>query len=230
MNDEFRKIRDQPTQSLRNIPALGRVLMVGAVPDADGRLSMTDSSLLRYGLEPLRDKGLPILPDEQLDVTIMNKAAVFGGRDFLTEEGVEADIVILCNIAHKFDQEEYASTQISLIRSYLMSLPQLGHHELSQKHWEPGIWAQKIKETRAKIVMSYGVDSMPLEEVTPDGYFQARQVSRSDVAPKYLLNQQFVIELPFSQWPHLHPALNRFLIDTQFNDMPVEVDTEPGPG
>ena len=87
MNDDFRKVIALG-EPLLTIPALKRVLMVGAVTEADGSLSLPDRSLLRYGLEPLRETGLPVVSDEEIEVEVMNKAAVFGGRRGANDQGV----------------------------------------------------------------------------------------------------------------------------------------------
>ncbi len=229
MNDDFRKVRALG-EPLVTIPALKRVLMVGAVTEADGSLSLTDRSLLRYGLEPLRETGLPVVSDEEIEVEVMNKADIFGARDFLAEDGVQADIVILCNIPHKLDRQEYQDSHRSLTGSFVMGVEQLGHHELSSRHWDPGIWARKIKETRAKVVISYGSDSMPLEEITPPGYFHSRQLKTMPSSGLYLMDSAFVVNLPFSQWVNSHPALNKFVVESQFSDMPIDDLSEPGFG
>lgn len=215
---------------LIDIPPLSRVLMVGAVRQPDGELSLTDRNLLRFGLQPLRDTGLPVAPDEEIALEVMNKADVFGGRDFLAESGVEADVVILCNIPHKMDRFEYENTHGTLRDSFVMGVEQLGHHELSPKHWDRDIWARKLKETGAKVIVSYGSDSMPLEEVMPDGYFHAKRLKTMPSSGLYVMDSQFVINLPFSQWASSHPNLNRFVIDSQFYDMPTDYLGEPERG
>ena len=117
MNKHFRQNRGAG-ESLLDMPPLRRVLMVGAVTDPSGELSRTDRALLDFGLDPLRKTGLPVASDGGIEVEVMNKADAFGRRDFLSEEGVEADIVILCNIPHKSDEDEYASSY-SAIKSSL---------------------------------------------------------------------------------------------------------------
>lgn len=214
---------------LIDIPPLRKVLMVGAVKGPDGGLSMVDSNLLRFGLQPLRETGLPVAPDEEIALEVMNKADVFGGRDFLAESGVEADIVILCNIPHKMDRFDYEHTHGTLRDSFVMGVEQLGHHELSAKHWDQDIWARKLKETGAKVILSYGSDSMPLEQVTPEGYFHAKRLKTMPSSGLYVMDSQFVINLPFSQWAGSHPNLNKFVIDSQFHDMPTDYLGEPGP-
>lgn len=212
-----------------DIQPLRKVLMVGAVRDPDGALSLTDRNLFRFGLQPLRETGLPVAPDEEIALEIMNKADVFGGRDFLSETGVQADIVMLCNIPHKLDRREYDDTYGSLRGSFVMGVEQLGHHELSSRHWDQGIWAGKLKETGAKVIVSYGSDSMPLEEVMPEGYFHAKRLKTMPSSGLYVMDSQFVVNLPFSQWASSHPNLNRFVIDSQFYDMPTDYLGEPGP-
>lgn len=229
MNEHFSKSKGVGGP-LVEIPALRKVLMVGAIVEADGNLSLSDRSLLRFGLEPLRTTGLPVAPDEQIEMEVMNKADIFGGRDFLAEEGVQADVVILCNIPHKMDRFEYDSTHGTLRDSFVMGAEHLGHHELSSKHWDQGIWARRLKETGAKVIVSYGSDSMPLEQVTPEGYFHSRQLKTMPSSGLYVINSRFVVNLPFSQWSSGHPNLNRFVVDSQFYDMPLNDLTEPGLG
>lgn len=229
MNEAFSKSRT-PGEPLVNIPALRRVVMVGAVTDPDGNLSITDRSLLRYGLEPLRETGLPVVSDEEIEIEVMNKADIFGGRDFLAQEGVQADIVILCNIPHKLDHAEYQDIYGTMQRAFVISAEHLGHHELSSRHWDPGIWARKIKDTGAKVVISYGSDSMPLEEITPPGYFHSRQLKTMPSSGLYLMDSAFVVNLPFSQWVNSHPALNKYIVESQFSDMSFDDLTEPGHG
>lgn len=230
MNQHFSNSTGGGGGPLIDIPALQKVLMVGAVRGPDGGLSMVDRNLFRFGLQPLRDTGLPVVSDEEIALEVMNKADVFGGRDFLAEAGVEADIVMLCNIPHKMDRFEYENTHGTLRDSFVMGVEQLGHHELSSRHWDQGIWARKLKETGAKVIVSYGSDSMPVEQVIPDGYFQSKHLKTMPSSGLYVMDSQFVINLPFSQWASSHPNINKFVIDSQFYDMPTDHLTQPGPG
>ena len=68
MNEEFRRQNRQPCESLYDMPALRRVLMVGAIPELCGDLSELDQSLLTFGLDPLRIAGVPVVPPEEVEV------------------------------------------------------------------------------------------------------------------------------------------------------------------
>ena len=199
--------------------------MVGAIIDPrTGELSQVDMSLLRAGIDPLRNTGLPVAPDEELEVEVMNKADLYGHRDFLQEEGVEADIVILCNIPHLIDEAEYTSSMVALKSNLSVGFDLIANHELSDHHWDRGIWARKLAETGAPVIISYGVDSMPLDQVTPSGYFHARQVARMPSSGEYIMNAKFVHDLPFSQWLTDNEPLKRFVMDSQWSDIPFEPD------
>ncbi|MCB1592704.1 MAG: hypothetical protein KDI90_09660 [Alphaproteobacteria bacterium] len=225
MNKHFRQNRGAG-ESLLDMPPLRRVLMVGAVTDPSGELSRTDRALLDFGLDPLRKTGLPVASDGGIEVEVMNKADAFGRRDFLSEEGVEADIVILCNIPHKSDEDEYASSYSAIKSSLRFGFEEIAHHELSDRHWEPGIWAQRLRETGASVIISYGTDSMPLEQITPRGYFHSRQLLTLPSSGAYIMNSDFISDLPFSQWVSDNPELFRFILDTQKHDLPDDLEAE----
>ncbi len=42
------------------------------------------------------------------------------------------------------------------------------------------------------------------------------------------MDSAFVVNLPFSQWVNSHPALNKFIVESQFSDMPFDDLTDPG--
>ena len=152
----------------------------------------------------------------------MNKADLYGRRDFLTEEGIRADVVMLCNIPHMTDEQEYVQGLISRKSSFHASVQHLANHELSSHHWEPGIWQRKLAETGAKVIVSYGVDSMPLRMVMPEGYFHSQQLRLSPGSGQYIMSSNYVESLPFSQWGN--PALNRFIVESQKHDIPYGLD------
>ncbi len=194
---------------------LRKVVMVGAVTEHDGSLSLTDASLLRSTLDPLRKNGIPVADDDQVEIEVMNKAVAFGERDFLEEDGIEADIVVLCNIPHQTSEQDYlrGKALTSGIRTYVEE----AHHELSPYHWDEGIWRAKIQETGAKVIVSSGVDSMPLEDVTPSGFVHANRLQSYPGGPDFLMDFDFVYQLPFSRWGVDNEALKHFSTQTQLD-------------
>lgn len=194
---------------------LRKVLMVGAIIEESGALSDVDRALLEFGIDPLRKAGLPVAPDADIAVEVMNKSDIYGNRDFLDEEGVRADILMLCNIPHKMDEDDYSTTMRGLRSSLTFGFREIARHELSDRHWDPGLWARKIKETGANVVISYGFDSMPVEQIMPEGYFISDRLKSAPSMGKFMMRNDFVTNLPFTKFVNSSPELIRFIVDSQ---------------
>jgi hypothetical protein len=148
------------------VEPLKKIMLVGAVPEYEtvsaknGFIFEDDFKYLEITLKKLRDAGVPISPDFQVDV--VNKLEE---RDFLAEKG-KADLIVLCNLPSDPNGAElYWDPTIEAFKNewqdrisktgakVVATLGVNDEHSFSYKNIESGN-LQNVSHSRAKIDMS----------------------------------------------------------------------------
>ncbi len=183
---------------------LRTVAMVGAYYE-HGMLSLNDTTGL---LHMTRFLGLFKLPvDPALAAAAKDSAATqasglvdainldpaYGGRDFLKEENVRADILMFCNVAWAHSQHDDIVQNTSF--SYFSLREQMNFEasmRVSDLNRRADIWNEKTRATGAKIVVITGMDDFPAEKLAGDDFVAIRMQGFSHIMVKkdYLMGME----------------------------------------